>query len=126
MKKFTMTVAMTLLVGSLSGWAQSGTSAQSKADKQAPSSTSQTSKANNSQLKGTGVPYNKDKQQFGKQTSTKKSGPIPPSSVGSGPETSDAAQEAKTPGSHAAQRERSVGHKSTTKTGNPSSKTGNQ
>ena len=116
MKKITMTAAMTLLVGVISGWAQSSATTQNKADKEGSSAVNKASKANNSQLKGTGVPYKKEKEQFGKQMSNKKSGPMPPSSVSSGPGASDAAQGGKTPGSHTAQREMDMGHKTSAKT----------
>lgn len=125
MKTIALTVAITFLAG-ISGWAQSGTGTQSNLGKQGSSAVNKASKANNSQMMGKGVPDNKEKEQFGKPISKKKSGPIPPSSVGRGPEASDASLGNKTPGSHVAQRERTVGLKKKAKTANGSSaKTGN-
>ena len=118
MKKVVILIAISLLAGIVRVQAQSSGNTQSKAGSSA------VHKANNSQLQGKGVPYNKEKEQFGKQISKKRSGPIPPSSVSSGAGASDAAQANKTPGSHVAQREMKMGRKTSAKTGTPSPKTG--
>lgn len=110
-----MTIAMTLLAGGLSSWAQSGGNTQSAV-----------SKDTNSQFRGRGVPYNKEIEQFGKHITKKKRGPVPPSSVSTGPAVSDAALKGKTPGSHVAHRDVKLGGKTRAKTGNNSSKKVNQ
>ena len=118
-----MTIAVTILAGSISGWAQSNGNTQSNAGRQGSSAVNnRASKATNSQLKGKGVPYGKEKEQFGKQVSKKKSGSL----AGTGQAASDASQASKATGSHATQRERSGGHKSNAKAGSSSSKTTKQ
>ena len=111
-------IAIILLAGIVSVQAQSSGNAQSNAGSSAAY------KAKNSQLQGKGVPYNKEKEQFGKQIFKKRTGPTPPSSVSSGSNASDATQESKTPGSHVAQREMKMNRKTSPKATTPSSKTG--
>ncbi|WP_460964275.1 hypothetical protein [Spirosoma litoris] len=122
MKKLLIITGLSLLASVSSVWAQSSTNSSSNTDTKNSSSVNKASRANNSQLKGKGVPYTKDKQQSGKSTANRKKGPIPPSSVSSGPDVSDTAQKATTPGSHVSQRERSVGHKDNPKKGSTSAK----
>lgn len=111
MKKIVLTIVMTLLAGGVSTWAQSGGNTQSPIRKDT-----------NSQFRGKGVPYSKEKEQFGKHITKKKRGPVPPSSVSTGPAVSDATLKGKTPGSHVAHREVKLGGKTKAKTGNSSSK----
>ena len=49
MKKLVMTIAMTLLAGIISGWAQSNTNTQSNSGREDFSAVTTTSKANSSQ-----------------------------------------------------------------------------
>ena len=121
MKKVVMTIAMTLLVGGVTSWAQS--SGQSQTGSRASSAVS---KDTNSQFMGKGVPYNKEKEQFGKHITKKKTGSLPVSSVSTGPGVSDAALKGKTPGSHVAHREVKLDGKTSPKTGTNSSKKKNQ
>lgn len=107
MKTIIMTIAITLLAGEVSSWAQSGGHTQSAVRKDS-----------NSQFRGNGVPYSKEKEQFGRHITKKKRGPIPPSSVSTGPAVSDATLKGKTPGSHVAHREVKLGGKTKAKTGN--------
>lgn len=58
-----MTLAITLLVGATSAWAQSAGSQNSNAGRQGSSTMNNARKANTSQTMGKGVPYNKDKEQ---------------------------------------------------------------
>ena len=118
-----MTIALALLTGGVSSWAQSGGSTPGKTRNRASATVS---KDTNGQLMGKGVPYNKEKEQFGKQITKKTTGPIPAPSVSSGHDVSDAAQKGLTPGSHVAQREVKMGRKTNPKKGTVTSKKNNQ
>ena len=128
MKKLLIITVLSLMASVSGVWAQASANTQSNAGREGSSSVNKASKANNSQLKGLGVPFNKEKQQFGKSISPSSKSPIPPSSVSDGSDVSDAAGAKKgiTPGSHTAQRERRVGYKSPAKTTNSLAKKSKQ
>lgn len=84
MRKVVMTIAMTLLAGIISGWAQSSTNTQSNSGREGSSSVNNASKANNSQTLGKGVPYTKDAEQQGRSGARKTGQASGNSATGSG------------------------------------------
>ncbi len=79
-----MTIAMTLLVGITSGWAQSSANTQSNGGRQGSSAVNNVSKANNSQTQEKGVPYTKEAEQQGHSGARKTGQTSGNSATGSG------------------------------------------
>ncbi|MBN8822234.1 MULTISPECIES: hypothetical protein [unclassified Spirosoma] len=80
MKKILISSTLLLCVGLMSARAQSANT-ETNAGKQGSTTTSNAKNANNGQLTGKGVPYNKEAQQTGKSATQKSNRPIPESSI---------------------------------------------
>ncbi|WP_080058497.1 hypothetical protein [Spirosoma aerolatum] len=80
MKNLLIITTLFLCVGLVSARAQSSNT-ETNAGKQGSATTSNAKNANNGQLTGKGVPYNKEAQQTGKSATKKSNRPIPESSV---------------------------------------------
>ncbi|WP_461089106.1 hypothetical protein [Spirosoma gilvum] len=104
MKNLLIITTLISCVSLMSARAQSSNT-ETNAGKQGSATTSHAGNANNGQLKGKGVPYNKDAQQMGKSTGKKSNRPIPESSVSTESDISRRQAGKMSTGSHNPQRD---------------------
>ena len=100
--------------------AQSGANSETNSGKQESPAVKNTQKANNSQIEGKGIPYNKETKSQQRAGAKRTNHPIPPSSVGTIPDAAASPNAKLMPRSHTAQREMNMRRKASPNTSNSS------